>query len=146
MTQHTLKVNIAFPVSSQLALSHDKGFLISCIPQKSRLSQCHEGLLKQTSCEVNSSKCLVCGQLICQLVLSLDYYLCINTQGLQRPWCLLIPIFMSQNSKSFKATQASFTYFTTFSEDTHHLPKDPVTFCFLQKTLTVNTTLWDGIH
>lgn len=40
MTQHTLKVNIAFPVSSRLARSHRS--LVSYIPQKYILSHCHE--------------------------------------------------------------------------------------------------------
>lgn len=40
MTQQTLKVNIAFPVSSHLARSH--GLLVSYIPQKYILSCCHE--------------------------------------------------------------------------------------------------------
>ena len=83
MTQHTMKVNITYPVWSHLARSYDHWFLVSCSPQKSRHSWLREALLEQTSCKI-IRRCLVCGQFsLRRCVLVRDDYLCIHImQGL----------------------------------------------------------------
>ena len=77
MTQHTLKVNTAFPVSSHLARTQHHGFLVS-FSTGNRIFMMSWSLPKKTSCEVNR-RCLACDQFLHRDV----FYIMTRYQGLK---------------------------------------------------------------